>query len=1241
MYWQVVRGGRGKRRVLNLAAAAATAAAATAATMPGAARAADRFWVNNSLSGNANWNNNANWSATSGGAGGASFPGSADLAYVLHNDPLGTSVLNPVVNVDVTILHLNIGSAGTGTPTVIQSGPFNLTATANEILGYQNNGRAGYSLSGGTNTVGSTLFLGYSLGSRGTYNVSGSGVLKPGSEMRVGYRGIGVVNQSGGQVQLNAAPLNLGYDPGSSGTYNLSGGSLTSTNSESIGLNQSGTGSATGSFVQTGGSHTASFLTIAENANSNGSYDLSGAASTLVTQSLFLGSNSTAGGTANATFTQGGGMHTAGSVYIARNHGSGATVGNYVLNGGAFTSTSIVVADKDSNSDPGVATGSITQSGGSNTTGSLSMGIYAGANGTYTLSGGSLNVTGDEQLAEDGTATFNQSGGAHTVSGTLFTGFGNSVATGVGNYMLSDSGVLSVASTEGIANGTFTQTGGSHTIGSGGLTGFSIARGRYDMSGGALSVNGFEGIGGDPGDATFSQSGGSHTLGSPGGNSKMFLGVGGYSGVYTLSGTGMLTINGSVQLGGTDLVSGVQGGAGVVNIFGGVMTVTHDIHFFDTAMGQTAVNLFGGTLNVGTFAGDMSRFHWVSGGTLNVTGADGLTISGGSLASVTLTPGKNLSAQKVTVGSGGILTLNGGGLTYSTALELAGGTIDGSAQIVNSSQLRGFGSIYGTGGFNNFAEVLVDSGTLTLGNSGANANSGNIDIAGGASLVLGGGSLANTGTIQIASGGNLNGNSTLNNNAGGLIAGSGWITTPMTNQAGATLLVQTGTMLVTAPLGNNGTINLAGPASTLAAGLITNNGIVRGDGTVMSPFTNAAAGEIRAESGKTITIANMSAANAGRISLQGGTAQFNLALTNAAAGVISGRGTLRANAGMTNNGQLQLIGGVSDVYGNITSNSGSKIIVSASGTGIFYNPITLNAGSEFRVNAGATAVFFGNVTGGSSAFTGSGTKSFENGASALGAIATPGDTVVQLPAALTAGQVRENTLTVDGRVTITPNGTSSGTSTLNDLAIGSTGRLDLTNNKLIVRGGGGGGIGAFSSGAYDGLSGKIASAYDFGAWDGAGITTSQSAAASGLTTLGIATADQLGASTFGGQSASGNDALVMYTYAGDANLDGTIDGGDYGIIDNFVQVPGAFGYANGDFNFDGAIDGGDYGIIDNNIQAQGAPFSAGGSAISGVTAVPEPGIGSLAVGIAAAGLQARRRRQMAGRRGFKSRLGRR
>ena len=111
----------------------------------------------------------------------------------------------------------------------------------------------------------------------------------------------------------------------------------------------------------------------------------------------------------------------------------------------------------------------------------------------------------------------------------------------------------------------------------------------------------------------------------------------------------------------------------------------------------------------------------------------------------------------------------------------------------------------------------------------------------------------------------------------------------------------------------------------------------------------------------------------------------------------------------------------------------------------------------------------------------------------------------------------------------------------------------------------------------------------------------------------------------------------MYTYAGDLNFDGVVDAEDYGIIDNWVQFPGAFGYANGDINYDGVIDAQDYGIIDNTIQLQGAPIATGSSAasdLSGVTAdfgelsraVPEPSACGFAIAAGAASLGRRRRR---------------
>jgi hypothetical protein len=124
----------------------------------------------------------------------------------------------------------------------------------------------------------------------------------------------------------------------------------------------------------------------------------------------------------------------------------------------------------------------------------------------------------------------------------------------------------------------------------------------------------------------------------------------------------------------------------------------------------------------------------------------------------------------------------------------------------------------------------------------------------------------------------------------------------------------------------------------------------------------------------------------------------------------------------------------------------------------------------------------------------------------------------------------------------------------------------------------------------------IASAYNYSAWDGNGIRTSMAQATEGLTTVGIATGYDLyglgpdDTVEWQGEQITGSSIILKYTYAGDMNLDGAVDAADYGVIDNWVQFPGTFGYANGDLNFDGLIDATDYGIIDNSIQMQGPPL---------------------------------------------------
>ncbi len=141
----------------------------------------------------------------------------------------------------------------------------------------------------------------------------------------------------------------------------------------------------------------------------------------------------------------------------------------------------------------------------------------------------------------------------------------------------------------------------------------------------------------------------------------------------------------------------------------------------------------------------------------------------------------------------------------------------------------------------------------------------------------------------------------------------------------------------------------------------------------------------------------------------------------------------------------------------------------------------------------------------------------------------------------------------------------------------------------------------------------IKSGRNGGTWDGSGIVTSQTQAstASGLTTLAVAMAGDIGKTSLGDVSVSPADVLVMYTYAGDADLNGGINGDDYFRIDQGYATRNnatpLLGYENGDFNYDGRIDADDYFIIDRNYARQGSAFGAGEPlTLDGVSAVPEP-----------------------------------
>ena len=224
------------------------------------------------------------------------------------------------------------------------------------------------------------------------------------------------------------------------------------------------------------------------------------------------------------------------------------------------------------------------------------------------------------------------------------------------------------------------------------------------------------------------------------------------------------------------------------------------------------------------------------------------------------------------------------------------------------------------------------------------------------------------------------------------------------------------------------------------------------------------------------------------------------------------------------------------------------------------------------------------------------------------------------------------TLNGNGVAEVAANGGRTLVTSALTITTGST--LQLDDNNLIVRGGN---LGSFNGTSYTGVTGLIQSAYNGGDWAGfTGIRTDQTdaIAPNTLTSLGIAAANDLGLAggIWNGESIGAGDVLVMYTYAGDANLDGMITGDDYFQIDSgFPQQ--LHDWFNGDFNYDGIVNGDDYFLIDSNFPAQGSSLADAASPVFAdfgelSRAVPEPS--SVFFGVAL--MAARRRRRHASRR---------
>jgi autotransporter-associated beta strand protein len=173
------------------------------------------------------------------------------------------------------------------------------------------------------------------------------------------------------------------------------------------------------------------------------------------------------------------------------------------------------------------------------------------------------------------------------------------------------------------------------------------------------------------------------------------------------------------------------------------------------------------------------------------------------------------------------------------------------------------------------------------------------------------------------------------------------------------------------------------------------------------------------------------------------------------------------------------------------------------------------------------------------------------------------------------------------------------------------GRLDLRNNAAVVDY-----EPDFIPVIFD-VRRRIREAYNGGAWDGPGITSSEAAENPG-TALGYGEASAvLGISgaqtgTFLGQEVDATSILIRYTRSGDANLNGAVNFEDLvALAQNYNTATGEAFWTQGDFNYDGNVNFADLVQLAQNYNtALPAPgtFAAGFEADlqAALAAVPEP-----------------------------------
>ncbi len=468
------------------------------------------------------------------------------------------------------------------------------------------------------------------------------------------------------------------------------------------------------------------------------------------------------------------------------------------------------------------------------------------------------------------------------------------------------------------------------------------------------------------------------------------------SGTNTLSASGDLVVNGTINVGAATGAIAISGNSTIA----GTLALGASSY---TCSGTSTINS-GGTISDGNNSGTNIYIGLLtvnSGGTFSSAANSPIEFRGGIVNSGTFTQ----------VGTGAVTLTNANSLTANNSISFGGAvTVNGATSIAGTSTIT-------------FASLILPS-SISVGASTTTFNiTGTSSISG--SLNLGAGNFTNTGTTTVTGTGSI----TDANDAGANV----FVGLVNVNAGGSFTCAGNSTLEFRAGLTNAGTLNQAGIGNVT----FTNTSTITANAAISFAGSVIVNGATTISGSNAITLGSLT--NNASISVGAATASISVT------GNTSVSAALNLGAGnFTTNGTTTILTG-----GSITDGT-------AAGSDIYIGLLTVNSGGTFSSASTSPLEFLGGInnagtfsqTGtGAVTFTNTNTFSSSTSITMAGAIAVNGSTTFSVSPLLTfSGNLALNalsdiasgkSLTVSGSTTLansvvfTNNGTASLTGALN------------------------------------------------------------------------------------------------------------------------------------------------------------------------------------------------------------------